>query len=698
MPEPRYRIDSLAVEGFKAFGVAQEIPLAGRHCFLFGANARGKSSIVEAIRWCLFGLERDSDVRNRFSEAVDCRVELRLRDAAGLWRLERRLRPGQLRSDLTIRNPDGEEVTQKEALPNLVRLGTSAGAVVFFSAQQATRARAYGDLTRFHEVLYAHLNLGEAERLRTELARELEEQFEIQRRRAEELQSAEDKLREQLQEVGARLEEILRRPPWELDEPPTRVMSEKRVRSLVADLADEAGKSVDSEWECAEALNHAQTWVHDLSGRRSAEREQAIASIREQTHRFSIRIDGIPAAKQRDADKTAFAVDLDRRLVELCDGARLDELEARLEAASDKLSKEAQFARARKAVAPLLSPDARECPICGLPCDGAQLLTYVMQGIEQGDASHEQAAEEVQALERRKEQAQRLATQRDAASQEAESARREREQLVTQMAEELGCSLDAWERSAEAHLTELKGRLDDLQQKGTSATEHSARHLQQIKALREEWRYHQLRDEEQRLRRELKEGLQPARDRLRAFEDFRSVVVGLHDVLREEFDAAVDRALPTVSTQLTEAFRRLTDHPAFDELRVERAQGPDQLVVRVGSTRAPVPWSRPEDVLNGGAYAALGLIPHFVFSGFHAEQAELNVLIVDDPSQSFDTTHVELLLEELRRASEHAQLLLATHEEDRFRPIVERLFQPDSFTVIRVTDFRPDRGPTIEYE
>jgi hypothetical protein len=154
----------------------------------------------------------------------------------------------------------------------------------------------------------------------------------------------------------------------------------------------------------------------------------------------------------------------------------------------------------------------------------------------------------------------------------------------------------------------------------------------------------------------------------------------------------------SVTSRLTEGFQRLTDHPAFDVLRVERGQGSDQLVVRVGSTLAQVPWSRPEDVLNGGAYAALGLIPHFVFSGFHAEQAALNVLIVDDPSQSFDTTHVELLLEELRRASEHAQLLLATHEEERFRPIVERLFPPDSFTVIRVTDFRPDRGPSIEHQ
>src|SRR2546427_7414271 len=114
MPDARYRIESLVVEGFKAFSTPQEIVISGKHCFLFGANARGKSSIVEAIRWCLFGLERDSDVRNRFREAGDCRVELRLRDAAGVWRVERRLRPGSRESDLTIRNPDGVEVTRNE--------------------------------------------------------------------------------------------------------------------------------------------------------------------------------------------------------------------------------------------------------------------------------------------------------------------------------------------------------------------------------------------------------------------------------------------------------------------------------------------------------------------------------------------------------------------------------------------------------
>ena len=45
VPEARYRIDGLRVEGFKAFSVSQEIAITGRHCFLFGANARGKGAI-----------------------------------------------------------------------------------------------------------------------------------------------------------------------------------------------------------------------------------------------------------------------------------------------------------------------------------------------------------------------------------------------------------------------------------------------------------------------------------------------------------------------------------------------------------------------------------------------------------------------------------------------------------------------------
>ena len=181
-----------------------------------------------------------------------------------------------------------------------MRLGAGAGAVVFFSAQQAARARAYADLTRFHEVLYAHLDLVEADRLRSALSDLLEEHLEIEQRRADEVQAAEDKLREKLMQGEARLEEVLRNAPWDLDEPPTRLLSEQRVRSFVAEVARELGTRARSTWECLTALDHAEKWVLERSDSRREALTRSSASAREKHLSLSAQIVAIRELRERE--------------------------------------------------------------------------------------------------------------------------------------------------------------------------------------------------------------------------------------------------------------------------------------------------------------------------------------------------------------------------------------------------------------
>lgn len=50
-----FSVESIAIEGFKGFTTRQEINFEGRHVFLLGQNGNGKSSIIEAVRWGLFG-------------------------------------------------------------------------------------------------------------------------------------------------------------------------------------------------------------------------------------------------------------------------------------------------------------------------------------------------------------------------------------------------------------------------------------------------------------------------------------------------------------------------------------------------------------------------------------------------------------------------------------------------------------------
>ena len=81
----KFRINSIAIEGFKGFTNRQAIQISGKHLFIFGPNGYGKSSITEAIRWCLFGLtgRPDEIVRNQFYAPADCFVELELVDQNG---------------------------------------------------------------------------------------------------------------------------------------------------------------------------------------------------------------------------------------------------------------------------------------------------------------------------------------------------------------------------------------------------------------------------------------------------------------------------------------------------------------------------------------------------------------------------------------------------------------------------------------
>lgn len=123
-----------------------------------------------------------------------------------------------------------------------------------------------------------------------------------------------------------------------------------------------------------------------------------------------------------------------------------------------------------------------------------------------------------------------------------------------------------------------------------------------------------------------------------------------------------------------------------------------ELSVKVTSDRTPGVFFEPVEVLNGQAFSALNLVPYFVFSQFQADALESDCLLIDDPSQSFDTSRIELLLQELANAASHAQVMVASHEEDRFEPTIPKTFPPGSYRVLRVTAFTPEKGPIFEWK
>ena len=219
-----------------------------------------------------------------------------------------------------------------------------------------------------------------------------------------------------------------------------------------------------------------------------------------------------------------------------------------------------------------------------------------------------------------------------------------------------------------------------------------------LKSLQQEARFQRFRSREESLRRNLESGLEPAREAHHEFVEVLGTLDTIREALQEAFNSTLNGKLPDINKLMTEVYGRLTQQASFPKIVVKSGPADEKRTLRVcvTSDRTPEESFVPSEVLNGQAFNAVNLVPYFVFSQFQAEALELDWLLIDDPSQSFDTSRVELLMRELAAAATHAQLIVASHEEDRFVPLIRTYFKSGAYRVLRVTSFAPDVGPTLE--
>ncbi len=75
---------------------------------------------------------------------------------------------------------------------------------------------------------------------------------------------------------------------------------------------------------------------------------------------------------------------------------------------------------------------------------------------------------------------------------------------------------------------------------------------------------------------------------------------------------------------------------------------------------------------------------------------EVYLLLLDDPTQSFDTHHIDVLVAKLAELGKRVQLVVASHEVDHFQRLLPEYFGSDEYGVVRVTGFSRQEGPILE--
>lgn len=698
MPTAAFRIHRLEIEGFKAFAELQSFDIGGGDIFVFGKNGHGKSSVVEAVRWCLFGAagRPDAEFRNVFYSAGECRVELELEGRGGRWRVQRRLRPGARESELVIRNPSGAIVARAEVFPRLASLGPHEGTQIIFASQQSTHGRHQADITRFDKVLYAYLKIDDVPDLLDRLDEELKDQAEIEQQLAKEVNEAEGSLRSDLNELRGRIDEILATAPWPGGSVPTNAETDARIRTFVEECGGNAqrtdGGTVTREWLLAEA----EQVIQEMSATTRDTVERRLAAARASHEQLAAAKDEFEdlAEQLRTAQARAASCE-DDVLKALGDTTKRRLLKEQDELVGQDNQLTQYLAVVQEAVDYFEEFSPEECPVCDTGVGPADVLSRLQDRV----GSDRRAAELDDALKRLRVRLTAIETAEvalAAAQTKCASVETRMKEARVQLVKLLDDPADL--ASSDHTIERLAENVRHLELEFRESGSVVASKRNTLKRLQTEARFQGYRLREERLNRKLASGLEPAREALREFVDVRDTLATIREALQESFNNTLNGKLPDINKLMTEVYSRLTQHPSFPTIVVESGPADEKrtLRVRVTSDRAPGESFAPSEVLNGQAFNAVKLVPYFVFSQFQAEALELDCLLIDDPSQSFDTSRMELLIRELRTAARHAQLIVASHEEDRFAPLIRDHFDAGTYRVLRVTSFAPNVGPTLE--
>jgi len=705
MKDLGFRLEKVTIEGFKAFTRPQSVPIDGKHSFMFGPNGRGKSSIIEAIVWCLFATLPGAEVgavTNKFYTSGECRVELTLRNSEGLWTFERRLPPGGTRARARILDPKREERDQEEVFPTLSRLGHAAGTHIIVAQSDSARRRR-ADISDFELVLSSYLGLDPVPDLLRRLEQLLEEQEDVGKALAEEISDVEEDLQRQLHDMESALEELLRNPSWGEGVEPTRVETAAKIRDLANDIAKLAGTAPPVEGSPEQMLTEAQERLTQVDEARRSTLESQMRQRRAALATGEKLWEDIQGIELRLANAEVRLQDCESRLADLCGDITLDQLMDELTDVEAQYTQEdSRLNVVNQALAYCEAYSSAECPVCGRSHVGKELEVKLTTLVEAAAPDQIERESKTRELRERASLGSQLAEEIESARVEIGVEREDRGLAVgavrsaLEMSPETDPDSDEINQGIESLRVSVQALEATLESKGLEMSSWRRR----ISSLRSGLRFHEYRASQASLQNHLTTGLQPARDRYAEFEELVDTVRVMRNALDQAYNAVLDKCLPWINQRMTNVFRLLTQQVSFDEIRVERTSvtGGPRLVERVGSSDHPDHSFDPAVVLNGQANSARRLVPHFAFSAVQAEALQINWLLIDDPSQSFDNSHIELLLDLLYQAGSNAQIILATHETGLFEPQIRSRFDARDFGVIRINGFSRDLGPEFSIE
>ena len=700
-----FRLQQIKVEGFKGFTASKTIPVNGKHVFILGPNSYGKSSIVEGIRWGLFGsTRRPGEVVSNQGYAGSCRVELLLERGDGEWTLKRTLIRGVSGgSDADIVDKFGQSHLLREVLPQLESAPAGEGAHMIYAAQSAPLRRLAEDISPFERTIYSYLGLTDVRAAIIQFEQFTEVQENTERELAEKVDEERNNIELELSRLTEQRRRIIENPPWGGGSVPTQADTTSRIEEFIKELsAVVPSKSIPpSGMELGFLITEVETLFESASRAKTSEAEAALRETEErlkQGQSLSAELSNLTwQIEQVESESTSTEQSLARALA----GETLDTLAKAIENVEQQVEETALLHDLQKKARiwlerHLQDSERQHCPVCEQEPQAGDLRDNLDKRIEQASSREVEIIAKRDALRNQHEEASRQAEHLNGLHERSASLQQEWEQVKGRILEFLGPDSKNQDTSSalQKHINELDSTKTILEKRLQEATELQQEWKRRLDRLQEEMRFHGIQERLLELQKQQQQ-VKRVEEQLKALTLFGNSVRTIADALKAALNNTLKSDLPGINEKLTEAFGTLTEHPAYNRVFIDESSLP-KLELRVASDDAPLPGWLPSQVLNGQALNALELVPYFAFSELTDVPFEVYLLLLDDPTQSFDTHHIDVLVAKLAELGKRIQLVVASHEVDHFQRLLPEYFGSDDYGVVCVTGFSRQEGPILE--
>ena len=474
-----FRVQTVAIEGFKGFTKRREIDFRGHHVFLLGENGNGKSSIIEAIRWGLFGsTRRPNEIVDNRGYTGRCRVEITLMREGKQWNLRRTLIRGVSGgNDPVLTDDSGQEHPIREIMPQLDSLDAGEGTHIIFAPQANPLRRQPEDLTPFERTVFNHLGLASPQSLLSQVDNFLTVQGLIEKDLGEKLTDARSRIDNQIADLERQRGRILGAPPWEGALQPSVATSESKSRVLIEEITGKPSDQSLSGVSLAALIDHAE---EALQGRRDQDQGGLEGQLADIKRRLAIQ--GYFCNIQESTAKYLTEVQgFQSKLSTNLHGMSLDELRNSVNeerATADAMALRHQIVENSIALLNREEAETVLCPICETEHRRNDLKSTLQQAndqmspdatsrLSQLEAQLKQAEEVVREVQRRQGELTALSRTKNAirAQMDAADSKELAEPVSTDHIKALMDSLSAHESSIKIQIDNQKGWFNEKQNK-----------------------------------------------------------------------------------------------------------------------------------------------------------------------------------------------------------------------------------------